>query len=93
MKITEMTGETCVGDWRLAPLDIGFDLKLQGIPVVVPDEFDSVGVEFGKKTYLIEGTREEMIAAVEKAGYKIVAAERAAPIRRSTRRRSVRSHP
>jgi hypothetical protein len=72
MTKTKMTGETCVGDVRLTPLDVGFDLRVQGVAVTIPEwEFASVGIEQDGETYLVEGTREEMIAAIKAAGYTI----------------------
>lgn len=70
MKKTK-TGQTCVGDLRLTPLDVGFDLRRHDMAVNLPDEFNSVGLEIKGETYLIEGTREEMIREIKKAGYKI----------------------
>lgn len=62
MKKTRTTGQTCVGDLRLTPLDVGFDVRLAG---------KSVGIEQDGETYLIEGSREELIEAIEAAGYTI----------------------
>lgn len=64
-----MTGNTCVGDLRLAPIDVGFDLRLHGIAVEIPAEFASVGLERDGEVYLCEGTRQEMIDAILDAGY------------------------
>lgn len=71
MKKPETTGQTCVGDLRLTPLDVGFDLRRHGMAVSLPAEFASVGIELGGETYLVEGTREEMIRAIKRAGYTI----------------------
>jgi hypothetical protein len=71
MKKTRTTGQTCVGDLRLTPLDVGFDLRLQDMPVRIPENFESVGIEEGGETYLVEGTRDEMIEAIKAAGYHI----------------------
>jgi hypothetical protein len=71
MKRTRKTGNTCVGDLRLCPLDVGFDLRAQGIAIKIPDQFDSVGLDIDGETYLIEGTRDEMIAAILAAGYTL----------------------
>ena len=69
--IRDKTGDTCVGDLRLSPLDIGFDIRIHGIEVRLPKQFDSVGFEENGKIYLITGSRHEMIKAIKKAGYKI----------------------
>jgi len=71
MKKKKTTGQTCVGDLRLTPLDIGFDLRVQDMAIALPDNFSSVGLDIGGETYLISGTREEMIAAIREAGYRI----------------------
>lgn len=71
MKKTRVTGQAGVGDLRLAALDVGFDLRLHGVEVALPDRFGSVGLEEGGETYLVEGTREEMVAAIRAAGYRV----------------------
>lgn len=71
MKCTRMTGKTCVGDLRLSPLDVGFDLRVQSMAIEIPEQFASVGLDIDGDTYLLEGTREEMIAAIREAGYLI----------------------
>lgn len=71
MKKTRTTGQTCVGDLRLTPLDVGFDVRLLDMAVDVSGPFDSVGLEEDGETYLVEGTREEMIAAIRAAGYEV----------------------
>ena len=71
MTKTQMTGKTNVGELRLAPLDIGFDLRQQDMPLQLPEHFGSVGIEVGGETYLLKGTREEMVAAIRAAGYRV----------------------
>ena len=71
MKHTRTTGQTCVGDLRLTTLDVGFDLRLHDYGVQIPQSFRSVGLDIDGETYLIEGTRDEMIAAIRGAGYKV----------------------
>ena len=68
---TKMTGKRTVGELRLAPLDIGFDLRLQGMPLQLPEHFGSVGIEVGGETYLLKGAREEMVTAIRAAGYRV----------------------
>lgn len=65
------TGRTCVGDVRLSPLDVGFDLRLCNMAVKLPAAFETVGLDIDGDTYLIRGTREEMIAAIKEAGYEV----------------------
>jgi len=76
MTIINVTGETCVGELRLSPLDVGFDLRLHDMPVQLPADFQSVGLDIDGETYLIMGTRDEMIAAICEAGYSIADAAR-----------------
>lgn len=72
MKKTEMTGQTCVGDLMLSVLDVGYDVREVGQWVLIPDDFESVGLTDREgRTWLIEGTREEMIAAIREAGYEV----------------------
>jgi len=71
MNASKCTGQTCVGDLRLAPLDVGFDLRLENMSVKLPDEFRTVGLEIDGETWLIEGTRREMVQAIRDAGYSI----------------------
>jgi len=71
MTTTKTTGQTCVGDLRLTPLDVGFDLRTADVAVRLPEHFASVGIERDGDTYLIVGTRDEMIAAIRRAGYRI----------------------
>jgi len=72
MRKINRTGCTCVGELRLSPLDVGFDLRAAGQPVALPASFRSVGLEDRGEVYLIEGTRAEMIAAILAAGYEVV---------------------
>ena len=72
MRKTKCTGQTCVGELRLAALDVGFDLRKTGTPVALPGRFSSVGLnDADGETYLIEGTRQEMIDAIKAAGYTL----------------------
>ena len=71
MKITVCSGRTCLGDLRLTPLDVGYDLRTIGTAINLPAEFGSVGLERDGEIILIEGTRAEMIAEIRDAGYKI----------------------
>jgi hypothetical protein len=73
MKRTKKTGCACVGDVRLSPLDVGFDVRLHNIPIELPEHFGSVGLDIDGDTYLIEGTRAEMLGAIVAAGYTVAA--------------------
>ena len=72
MKVTK-TSAACVGDLRLSAIDVGFDIRAAGKSVRIPDwEFRSVGLDDRKgNRLLIEGTREELIAAIRAHGYQI----------------------
>lgn len=65
------TGQTCVGEVRLAPLDVGFDIRDSCTPIFMPDNFSSVGYEDKGDIWYIEGTKEEMVEELRRAGYKI----------------------
>ena len=76
MKRTNMRGQTCVGDLRLSALDVGFDLRLHGYEVDVPNDCTSAGYDVDGVTWLIEGTAEEIRAELRRAGYKVLDRER-----------------
>ena len=72
MIVTDMTGKTCVGELRLSSLDVGFSLRVQGIPVEIPDECRSCGYDDADgRTWLIEGTPDEIRETLTKAGYAV----------------------
>lgn len=72
MKKTNMAGKTCVGEFRLSALDVGFSLRTQGIPVKIPDDCRSCGYDDADgHTWLVEGTPEEIREALTNAGYII----------------------
>ena len=74
MKKTKITS-TNLGDLRLSAIDVGFDPRVHNMPIQLPDEFSSVGLDVieddKRQQYLIEGSREEMIVEIRKAGYTI----------------------
>lgn len=72
MRETICTGQMCVGDLRLSPLDMGHDLRLHDTVVQLPDDFRSVGLDRDGETVLVEGTRTEMIEAIQAAGYRVI---------------------
>ena len=73
MKKTK-TSEQYVGELRLCAIDLGFDPRESGNAIALPADFSSVGIDVGKDRWLIEGTREEMVAEILAAGYRIVGA-------------------
>lgn len=66
------TGSTCVGDWRLAPLDVGFDLRLHDMAVRAPTEMRSVGIAYEGAVYEVGGPRDALIAVARAAGYRVI---------------------
>ncbi len=60
-----------MGEVRLTPLDVGFDVRRTRLKVRLPAEFASAGIDIRGQTYLIEGTRDEMVQAIQQAGYSI----------------------
>lgn len=74
MTKTEMTGRTCVGAVRLAPIDVGFDVRLHDMAVEVPRDATSAGYERGGQTWLVEGARDEIVAELVAAGYRVAPA-------------------
>lgn len=68
----DKTGQSCVGELRLSKRDIGYDLKLHKIVTHVPETFNSVGLDIDGRTYLISGTKDEMVEEMYKAGYTLV---------------------
>lgn len=71
MKKTNYTGRQCVGELRLAKIDVGWDIRLDDVPVILPARFESVGLDKDGATWLVQGTRDEMIAAIKEAGYRV----------------------
>ncbi len=74
MKKTRVTGQTCVGAVRLAPIDVGFDVRLHDMAVEVPPDATSAGCERDGQTWLVEGTRDEVVAELVAAGYRVAPA-------------------
>ena len=75
MKRTNMRGQTCVGDLRCSALDVGFDLRLHGYKVDVPNDCVSAGYDEDGVTWLIEGTADEIREELRRAGYKVLDSE------------------
>jgi len=69
MEMVPWTGQNA--DLRLSPREVGFDLRLVGISVILPAQFTSVELEKDGQVYWLTGTREEMIAAIRDAGYTV----------------------
>jgi hypothetical protein len=71
MKLTKCTGGTCIGDLRLCPIDVGFDLRLHDYEVLVPEDAKSAGFDRDGESWLVEGTHAEIVRELKRAGYKI----------------------
>jgi hypothetical protein len=56
---------------RLAPIDVGFDLAAEGIPVQVPDDTNVASYALKGERFVVEGTRDEIVRVLRKAGYTI----------------------
>jgi len=56
---------------RVAPLDVGFDLRLQDMAVSIPEGTTraSYGDRKGAR-YVVDGTTEEVIAELTRHGYR-----------------------
>ena len=71
MKKSKVTGQTWVADVSFTPLDVGFDVRLHDMQVEIPQDTRSCGYEQDGETWLVEGTRDEIVAAVTAAGYSV----------------------
>lgn len=57
---------------RLAPLDVGFDLRSEGVAVAVPADTTTVSyADSDGARYVVEGSREEIVRVLRDAGYRI----------------------
>jgi hypothetical protein len=72
MILEKQTDKTLIADLTLTSADIGFDLRLNDIIVDISHDFRSVLIDQGGDVWRIEGTREEMIAAMREAGYRLL---------------------
>jgi len=73
LTVRPATGETCLGDWRLTPLDVGCDLRRHGIAAVVPSaDCRTVGIDLDGEQYEITGPLATLIAVARAAGYRVV---------------------
>ena len=56
---------------RVAPLDVGFDLRVQGMLVAISDDttIASYATRKGKR-FVVEGTAEEICAELKRHGYR-----------------------
>jgi len=58
-------------DVRVDPLEVGFDLRKHKIAVRVLPDVKSAQFERGGRIWRVEGTRDEIISALERAGYTV----------------------
>lgn len=58
---------------RVAPVDVGFDLRVQGMPVQIPDGTTRASYADRRGTrYVVDGTTDEVIAELSRHGYRCV---------------------
>lgn len=74
LRVVRRTGDTCVGDWRLSPLDVGFDVRAQSMAVAWPadQDIESVGIDIDGETYEVWGPPDVLIAVARAAGYTVI---------------------
>lgn len=60
---------------RLHPLDVGFDLRAEGVEAAVPEgaELRASYARRNGDRYVMSGLREAVIKALRRQGYKLVA--------------------
>jgi hypothetical protein len=79
MKITPFEQFAGPVEYRFAPIDVGFDLRVQGMAIALaPDATSASYADREGKRYVVEGTCAEVAVALREAGYE-VAALRALP--------------
>lgn len=63
-------------DYSYLPIDVGFDLRRHPhLLIELPADARTVAYDLLGKTTLVTGTREEIVTAMEKAGYRIAPKE------------------
>lgn len=70
------------GTISLTALDVGFDLKVHGVPVVLPPDVTAVRYEVGGRTATVRGPRQRIVAALRRAGYRIAPSPGAGEVNR-----------
>lgn len=66
-------------DLSVLPIDVGFDLRLHGILVSVPADTTSAAYDDAGIERTVRGTPEQIVAALQSAGYECVLATARAP--------------
>ena len=66
-------GIMCLGSVRLLPIDVGFDVRITGDSVILPEDLgDGVGYENPEGIpCVVTGPRDEVIEVLREAGYTI----------------------
>ena len=59
-------------DLSVLPIDVGFDLRIQGMPVIVPTSTASAAYDMDGSEQIVRGTVDEVAAALRSAGYEVV---------------------
>ncbi len=58
-------------DVSLAPIDVGFDVRLHGSVCELRDDARIIGYERDGQAWMVEGTTEEIAEELRAAGYQI----------------------
>ena len=65
----------CVNaDYSYMPIDVGFDLRMQDMPIELPGSLtgQTVAYEDVQGPAVVSGTREEIAEALVRAGYRVI---------------------
>ena len=68
-RFDEFFGDANAIEVRLAPIDVGFDLRANGMVASIPSDTKIASYEYEGVRYVVEGTSDEVIEALESAGY------------------------
>lgn len=55
----------------LTPLDVGFDVRLHDIKVILSESVEGLKIDVKGKDKIITGNQKKLISEAKKAGYKI----------------------
>lgn len=58
--------------YRLAPIDVGFDLRVQNMPIAVDPKDDPIRISYEEsdgERYVIEGPQPEVLEHLRELGY------------------------
>lgn len=60
-----------MSSYSFAPIDVGFDLRVQEIPVILPDDATAVTFNSNGELNVVEGDRDVLARALYDAGYNV----------------------